>query len=208
MRWGSDRMLAVIGAAMLALLAYWLPPVGSAQSKTPTIFGEWTLNASLSDRPVPEAGRQGEGGFGRGGRGGGRGGFGGGGLGGPRGAGGGGRSEDAERRLEELRNLLDAPKRLTVVSADSMVIITTDDGRTRRLAPDGSKVKDESTHTERRTHWEGATLVSELSGLESGTVTETYSVDADGKQLFVTIRTPAGREGREMVVHHVYDVHQ
>jgi hypothetical protein len=223
MRWGSDRTLLAIGAATLALTAYWFPPVGSAQPDNPTIVGQWVLDTALSDRPPQPAARQG-GGFGRGGGRRGGGGFGGGGFGGGFGGGGfGGRggfdgprggdrggagSDDARSEFEALRSVIDAPARLTIVSADSMVIITTGDGLTTRLAPDGSKVKDESTHTERKTHWDGHALVSEITGLGKGTVTQTYSVDADGKRLLVTVQAPdarAGPNGRGLVVHQVYD---
>jgi hypothetical protein len=72
------------------------------------------------------------------------------------------------------------------------VIVTTGDGRTTRMATDGSKVKDDSTGIERRTRWQGDKLVSEISGAESAKITETYTVDPDSHQLTVTLQTEGG----------------
>jgi hypothetical protein len=41
-----------------------------------------------------------------------------------------------------------------------MVVITTGDGITTRLSTDNKKIKDESTGIERKTHWDGAKLVT------------------------------------------------
>ncbi len=46
--------------------------------------------------------------------------------------------------MDAMRDLLEAPERMTITRTESMVIITTGDGRTTRLATDNSKVKDES----------------------------------------------------------------
>lgn len=95
-----------------------------------------------------------------------------------------------------MRDLLEAPERLTITATETMVIITTGDGRTTRLAPDGSKIKDESTGIERRSRWEAGKLVSEISGVPGGRVTETYSVQPDSRRLEVVVEM-AGGDGRQ-----------
>ena len=100
---------------------------------------------------------------------------------------------------------MSAADRMTITRTDSMVIVTTGDGRTTRLATDGSKVKDESTGIERKTHWDHDQLVTEISGVQGGKITETYAVDPDSHRLKVTVDV-AGGKGRELAArHHVYD---
>ena len=104
---------------------------------------------------------------------------------------------------DALRDEMHPPDHLTIVQSDTMIIITTRDGRTTRLAPDGTKVKDESTGVERRTKWDGGKLVSEVTGLGSGKITETYSVDAELKQLRVALAIDGPRKTSQA---RVYDL--
>ena len=207
----------IVRAAMaIALCAWtWSGLRVHAQSDTSPIFGAWTLNKDLSD--VPDQRMQGRGddrgraggpggGFGRGG---GRGGFGGGFPGGAGGFPGGGRGgdrnpEDMMRRQDALREIIDAPERLTIVQTGSMIIATTGDGRTTRLSADGKKIKDESTDIERRTKWDGGKLVSEISGA-AGKITEIYSADTAHHELLVIVRIEAaGRDEAARVFHRIY----
>ena len=160
----------------------------------PSLAGGWTLNKDLSDQPQGRSdgegrdsgqnGRRG-GGFGGGRRRGG-GGFGGGGFG--NGGGAEGRTpEDAQRMRNALRDEMQAPEHLIITQSDATVIMTAGDGRTTRLSTDGKKIKDESTKIERKTVWDGGKLVSEINGLGRNKITETYSVDAEHKQLHVTL---------------------
>src|SRR5262249_61090680 len=87
------------------------------------------------------------------------------------------------RMREATRELLNAPNHLTIVQNGNTVVMTGPDGRTTRLATDGKKIKDESTSIERRTKWENERLVSEISGVGNGKITETYWVDVDHHQL-------------------------
>ena len=73
-----------------------------------------------------------------------------------------------------------------------MVIITTGDGRTTRLSPDGSKIKDQSTGIERRTRWEGDRLIDEISGAGRGKIIETYARDPETHELVVTVQVEGG----------------
>jgi hypothetical protein len=175
---------------------------GSSPASSP-IVGAWTLNKDLSDAgPAGRGDRDGQSGDDagrRGGYGGGRrrggGGFGGGGFG--RGGGGTGQPQDreaAQRMRDALRDEMQAPDHLTIVQSDTTIIITTKDGRTTRLSTDGTKVKDESTGIERKTKWDGSKLVSEVTGLGSGKMTETYSVDAELKQLRVALAIDGPRK--------------
>ena len=174
-------------------------PLAVARAETPSIpsapspiVGAWTLNKDLSD--VGLAGRgdgDGQGGddTGR------RGGYGGGGFG--RGGLGNGQPQDreaAQRMRDALRNEIEAPDHVTIVQSDSTIIITTKDGRTTRLSANGKKVKDESTGVERKTKWDGGKLVSEISGLGAGKITETYSVDAEHGQLRVALAIDGPRK--------------
>jgi hypothetical protein len=197
-------------------------PAGSASSgtgaatasadKAAPLTGAWTLNKDQSDQPQSAAPARDDGAAvprGGGRRGGGRGGgFGGGGFGGGRGAGGGRVAVDpqeAARMREAMRDVLNPPDHLTIVSTGTMVLLTGADGRTTRLSPDGKKIKDESTSIERKTKWDGANLVSEISGLNGGKVTETYSLDADHHQFHIAAVIEGVRGGQPRTISHVYD---
>ena len=198
----------VIAVAML--VGVWLSTESRAQTASnPALTGAWTLNADASDKPAdPEqrdddarGGRRG-GGFGRGGGGFGRGGFGGGGRGGGRGA----DPQEAARMRDAIRDVMSAADHLTIVGTESMIIITSSDGRTVRLSPDGKKIKDENTNVERRTRWDAGKLVSEISGLGPGKITQTFATDPDGRQLRVTVMMEGGLGGQTpRTITHVYD---
>jgi hypothetical protein len=141
---------------------------------------------------------------GRGGTGHGGGSVGGFGRGGGRGGPGGADPDEMRRRIQAMRDILDAPERLTIAQTDSLVIITTGDGRTTRLSPDGKKIKDESTGFERKTRRDNGHLVSEITGGQSKIV-ETYAVDAEHHRLTVTLQIDNPRMPNGGVVHRVYD---
>ena len=147
----------------------------------------------------------GGGGGGRGGMGGGR--RGGGGMGGGMGRGGGGGStmspEDAQRLRDAIHDIMAAPAHLTIVQTETqMVVVTTGDGLVTRLSPDGKKVKDDNTKIERKTKWDGAKLVTEISGAFSGKMTETYEVDPEQHQLIISLASDAKPP---VTQRHVYD---
>ena len=99
-----------------------------------------------------------------------------------------------QRMRDALRQELQAPDHMTIVSSDTTIIITTPDGHTTRLAIDGKKIKDDSTGIDRKTKWDAGKLVSEVNGLGRGKITETYSVDADAKQLRVKLDVDGARK--------------
>jgi hypothetical protein len=196
---------------MAVFIAAWLAVESRAQApEASALVGSWTLNRDASDQPGGSRGdsdaRGRRGGFGGGGNGGGmrRGGY--------RGGGGGGRGgamnrnpEEMARMRDALREVMNPPDHLTIVQTGTLMILTGSDGHTTRLATDGSKIKDESTKVERKTKWDGAKLVSEISGLGPGKVTQTFSVDPEHHQLRIAVQTEGGRQGQARTLTHVYD---
>ena len=195
-----------VAVAFISIVRAQTPPVPAQASTSSTqsaVVGAWTLNKDLSDTGQGSGnGQNGGDNSGRQGYGGGRrrggGGFGGGGFGRGGGGGFGGaqpqNTEAAQRMRSALRDEMTAPDHMTIVQTDSTIIITTVDGRTTRLSTDGKKVKDESTGIERKTKWDAGKLVSEVNGLGSGKITETYSVDAELKQLRVALAIDGPRK--------------
>jgi hypothetical protein len=198
---------AVAGcAALLVVGSIAVPRVSAQTDPHAALTGAWILNKDLSDGPqTPPTGEgREEGGRARrsggGGRGGGRGGFGGAGRGAARS---GSDPEQAARLRNAMRDLMNPSDRLTIVQTDSMIIVTGSDGRTTRLSPDGKKIKDESTKFEWKTKWDDAKLVSEITGLPSGKILETYAVDPEHRQLHLTLKMDDTR--RPATVNRVYD---
>jgi hypothetical protein len=205
----ASALIVASAVGLAAPAARAQTPATPPASTGPSLTGAWTLNKDLSDKP-PSAGEGREGSEGRrsGGSGGGhRGGFGGGGFGG--GNGGGGRStdgrnpEDVQRQRNALRDELQPAEHLTITETGALVIMTAGDGRTTRMSVDGKKIKDESTNVERRTKRDGGKLVSEITGLGNGKITETYSVDDEHKQLHVLLEIEGSK--RKATTSRVYD---
>jgi hypothetical protein len=192
------------GAGVAAMLVVWAVAGNRAQGAEPhAITGAWTLNKDLSDQPGRDQGDQGRGTRGDGSRGAGGGGRrGGGGFGGGRGMGRGGgmgrgagmNPEDMARMRDALRDLTNPSDHLTIVETESMVVITAADGRTTRLSTDGKKIKDDNTHIERKTKWDGGKLVTEISGLgPAGKATQTLAADSETHQLRIVVQMEGGR---------------
>jgi hypothetical protein len=210
---GHTRLASALIMASAVALAAPAPraqtPSTPAPSIGPSLTGAWALNKDLSDKP-PSGGEgqegreeQHRGGGSGGGHRGGGGGFGGGGFGGG-GRGTDGRNlEDVQRQRNALRDELQPPEHLTITETGATVIMTASDGRTTRLSVDGKKIKDESTNVERRTKRDGGKLVSEITGLGHGKITETYSVDDEHKQLHVTLEIEGSQ--RKATTNRVYD---
>jgi hypothetical protein len=217
------RTLLSIGILAAAVAA--APNPIAAQEKAaapgPSIAGGWTRNADLSDAP-PGRGQQGgdgqsqgqgNGSGGGGGHrrgGGGGGGYGGGGFGrgGGMGRGGGAPAmnpDDVARMRDAMRDVTNPSDHLVITQTDTMVVLTGADGHTTRLSPDGKKIKDENTKVERKTKWDGGKLVTEISGLGSGKMTQTLSVDQEHKQLRLTVVMEGGSSGQPRTLTQVYD---
>ena len=210
----SVRTFVSIGIILFAALfiATWLAVESRAQApEASALAGVWVMNHDLSDQPPARGAQQGGDGGARRGNGGGgfghgggmrRGGFGGGGMGRGRMN---GDPEEMARMREAMRDIMSPPERLTIVQTDGMVVLTDPDGRTTRLSPDGKKIKDDNTKIERKTHWDGGKLVSEISGLGSSKVTQTFAVDPEQHQLRVTVQMEGGRTNHARTITHVYD---
>jgi hypothetical protein len=217
-----NALRAIVSVGIVASAAALLAPRLAARSQAQTgdktsIVGAWTLNKDLSDRPAgagqaDTGDRSGAtGGGSRRGGGGGGGGYGrrgGGGFGGGGGRNGNGMAsmspEDMARMRDAMRDIMQPSDHLTITQTESMVVITGADGRTTRLSPDGKKVKDDNTKVERKTKWDGAKLVTEISGLGPGKMTQTLSVDPESHQLRIAVQTEGGRSGPRTVAS-VYD---
>jgi hypothetical protein len=209
-------MVRAVVAILMFLASFaaglWLATtLARADATSVAIVGQWVLDKDLSDLPTSSNQRsddgsgRGERGRGRGYGGGRRGGFGGGYGSGRSTDRDGGRSEDGARRAEAVRAIMTGADRLTITATDSMVIVTDGGGRTTRLSLDGKKIKDESTGLERKTKWDGAKLVTEISGAGPGTITQTYQIDPEHQHLTITVQPPS-RNGTPMPRHFVYDV--
>jgi hypothetical protein len=202
--WKSRLVIIHMVRAVVAILMFlasfvaglWLATTLARADTTPLpLVGAWTLDKDLSDLPPSgdqrsDSGTGGQRGRGRG-RGGYRGGFGGGGYGARGGDRDGGRGEDMARRADAIRQIMNPPEHMTITATESMVIVTDADGRTTRLSLDGKKIKDDSTGIERKTKWDGAKLVTEISGAGPGTITQTYEIDSEHHQLTITVQRPS-----------------
>ena len=204
MRIFSSFMTCAVVVAVLGLVS----PLGANRASAAgghAIAGAWTLNNDLSDQPGRDQRDDGSDGTRRGGGrgpGGGGGRRGGGGFGGGWGGRGGGRGagapqmnpDDMARMRDAMRDLTSPPSHLTIVETDSMIVMTSADGRTTRLAPDGKKVKDDNTGIERKTKWDGERLVTEFSGLgPMGKATQTIAADPENHQLRIVVQMEGGR---------------
>jgi hypothetical protein len=202
-----ELLSAGMVVAVAALIATWLSIESRAQTK-PLLTGAWTLNTGLSDQPQERGEQSGDTGRRRGGGSGHGGGFGRGRMG--RGGGDAPRPEadhDATaRKREALRDIMDLSERLTITQTETMIVITTAEGRTTRLSPDGSRITDDNTRIERKTRWERDKLVSEITGAGPGKIRQTYALDPERHLLRITATIDGGgRAGPSRTVTHVYD---
>jgi hypothetical protein len=210
----SRLSIAVLAGVVAVSLAAQEKPAATS------LAGGWTRNKDLSDASDERGGaggdrgdgaggrrRGGAGGGGFGGGGGRRGGFGGGGRGGGMGRGDAGRAtpEEMMRMRDAMRDVTNPSDHLIITQTETMIVLTGADGRTTRLSPDGKKIKDENTKVERKTKWDGGKLVSEMSGLGPGKITQSFAVDPESKQLRVTLVMEGGRSKEPRTITHVYD---
>ena len=189
------------------------------ESSPASLEGVWVLNADLSDEPRARLEGVGD----DRGRGRGRG------AAGRRGSGPGGRgraggsppTREELARLrqgiqEAVRDLMTAPRRMTIVMIENEIVATYDDGRVIRLVSDDQAHKGiagTSMQVTRKTRWENEKLVTDIS-LDSRIevkLEQTYEVrltDPEGKQLIVTSRFIGGRasNGDRRELRRVYDV--
>jgi hypothetical protein len=194
------------------------PPAPQDEAGAVTnVGGRWELNWRLSDKLPEQAGAPGRGGEG-GERGGGhRGGGGGsipgmGGFGGRGGTGGGGGGRGGEGRggavsAEQVRDLLQAQRTLIIVEHPDHVSITDENGQVQKFETNGEKVKDErgGQSFERRTHWDGRKLVTEVALSDGTKISQTYEKVSEGLQLVVTTKIEHSKFGGPRDFKRVYD---
>jgi hypothetical protein len=156
-------------------------------------------------------GHGGHGGFGGGHGGYGGGGYGGGGYGGGRGmhgGGGSGNSEQIQKTRLMIRELMRTPKVLTIANGtDGAVLLTDEDGHVTHLMPNDKKVKEQLStgdEIERKTRWDGSTLVSEIKAGET-TLTQSYQAAAVDGRLNVTTSMENSRFKNPRSRVHIYE---
>ena len=113
--------------------------------------------------------------------------------------------DEVARMRDAMRDVTNPSDHLIITQTETIIVLTGADGRTTRLSPDGKKIKDENTKVERKTKWDGGKLVSEINGLGSGKMTQTFSVDPEAKQLRIVVVMENGRSKEPRTVTQVYD---
>jgi hypothetical protein len=204
---GGLAIVALAGAGVVA----------SRQAAEASLAGAWVLNRDASDDPrqvTPggpgdDGARRGPGG-GRPPGGMGPGGGGGRGLpGGGRGPGGARPSEEEMRRLRDLmRELMEPAERLTIVVGDDSVSMTDQSGRTTRYATNGKPERHQldAGTVETKTRWDGSRLIKETKADGGLTLSETYALAPEGRQLNVTVKMERARmPGPPRVLTRVYE---
>jgi hypothetical protein len=189
------------------------PPKDEAAAIT-NIGGKWELNWRLSDKLPEQAGAPGRGDQGgEGGSGGGRhgggggGGMGRGGMGGRGGGGRGGEGRGGAVTADQVREILQAQRTLLIVEHPDHVSITDEKGEVQKFVANGEKVKDERAGQsfERRTHWDGRKLITEVALSDGTKISQTYEKVAEGLQLVVTTKVEHSKSGGPREFKRVYD---
>jgi hypothetical protein len=176
-----------------------------AQSTPPVrsdISGAWTLNRDAAtprgpdagDRLPPPGGRRGM-----------RGGIGGVGLGGPDRNSVQDREERARRRAL-MEEVVEAPSRFQITIEDPFVIFTHADGRVVRYRTNWKDERHQYTSgtVKTKTKWDAGRLVIETDIGDGMTVTHAYSLNAEARQLVVSVQLP-GQSRDIPAITHVYD---
>jgi len=200
-----------IGIALLVACATWVAGASleAFQKAKPEDFsGSWQLNESASTNPggpMPTApgqgGTRGSGGGGGGGRSGGGGGGGASISSGPP-PGGDLGPEEQSRVRAELRLVQAAPQKLTIQATAKELNLTYEGGGSQSAVTfpnvDGKKAKItavaafDKLKMEAKTQWSNGMFKREITTPEALTVTEEYTLSADGKQLTVVVTAKCG----------------
>ena len=170
------------------------------------LTGAWTLNQDLSDDAAKvmekmmsgdhgSAGGQPPAGVG-GGHGPGR-----------HGGGSGSRGGMTPDQMRAMRDVLEAPAKLTIVEGDGSVILTDNQGHSRRLMVNNKREKRpvDNRMVDVRTKWDDGRLVTETWLYDGMKLTETYSLAPGRRQLLVSLKLEGSHLPRAMNLRHVYD---
>jgi hypothetical protein len=177
-----------------------------------SILGAWKLNRDESDDPrkkMQDARSAGGGPGGGGGRGGvrmGIPGMGGGPYGGRRGGGGGNESDQDRQQMQEV---IEPARALTLAEAKKNVEIDAFDDQQRKTSifTDGRKLEKskDANNQEIAAHWDGSRLVTDEKTPRGQKMSRTYELSYDGTQLYETLRLTRGRSGSQVSIRYVYD---
>jgi|GEM_PF-5207104 len=107
-----------------------------------------------------------------------------------------------------MLNVFKVSETLEIAQTDTEVSIKADDGRVRTLRPDGQRTEPQteaSNNIESQTErTEAGFRIKTIVG-GSTTLTETYELRKDSRQLLVTIRVDSPQNNKPLVIRRVYD---
>jgi hypothetical protein len=114
--------------------------------------------------------------------------------------------EELERRRSLMKEVLEAPLRLTITVEEPLVIFTYADGRVARYKADGKEEKHQfaSGTVKTNTKWEVDRLTIETNLGDGFKITHAYKINPDPRQLVVMTMTP-GQSKDLPPITHVYD---
>ncbi len=178
----KDRIVILVSAAALvALLVVTASCSGGSNASdgldVPPVdlSGSWILNGEESEDPRSQM-------TGRGGRGGGG--------------------------QQRMRSLLDASVAFKIVQDDSTLTLTSVEGTSLVFYPDGRTVErviEGAGKVETKARWKGEKLVVERRIGDATTVTSTYELASEGRQLRIKVKIDNDRMQRSMEFTRVYD---
>lgn len=198
---------SVVVMAALGSMAGAAPRQASGASRD-ALMGSWVLDQESSTLPPNDAmpadprgaggmgGRPPGGGPGMGGPGGGRPGPGmGGGPGGPGGEGSRPSPEEMKRIRDLMRELVEAPARLTMALDGEAVAFVDEDGRVRKYVANGKAEKHQLTAgtVQTRTRWDGPSLIIETEAREGLRLKQIYALEPGTGRLVVTTSMEGSR---------------
>jgi hypothetical protein len=121
--------------------------------------------------------------------------------------GGGGNESDRDR--EQMQEVVNPSRALTVAEAQKNVEIDVFDDQERKTAlfTDGRKLEKtkDSTTQEIAARWDGNRLVTDEKTPKGQKMSRTYELSYDGTQLYETLRLTRGRSNSQVSIRYVYD---
>jgi hypothetical protein len=111
------------------------------------------------------------------------------------------------QQIRARRQLLEAPSRLTITQTDNAVTFTESDGRVQTLTTDNKpqRLQLGTQAVDVKSRWDSGRLVKEMSLGDGLTLTETYAVTAEPRQLHVTVKLDGAHLPQPINFRRVYD---
>jgi hypothetical protein len=109
---------------------------------------------------------------------------------------------------QDLEQLAENPKALTIAQDGNQVTVSDDNGQTMTLAGDGKKHKEKDANGKKisiKSHWDGNRLIAERKLSHLGKLTETYELSPDHKQLVVISQLDDSQLSSPLVIRRVFD---